>query len=507
VAADPSAMRSRLVPAGWRGLPQVWTRLAPRFLPFADAATAELPLSRLLRLSLFQVSVGLAAALLIGTLNRVMIVELGVSSWLVALMLALPLLVAPFRALIGFRSDTYRSALGWRRVPFIWIGTLLQFGGFAIMPFALILLSGAGRGPAWIGHSGAALAFLLVGAGIQTTQTAGLALASDIAPEHSRPRVVALLYVMLLVGMIAASAVFALLLMKFNTLRLIQVVQGAALATLVLNSIALWKQEVRRPEGSFDEEPALRFSDAWQRFKRSGRSVRFLVAVTLGAAGFSMQDVILEPYGGQVLGLPVGTTTGLTAMLAGGAFGGLALAARWLAREMNACRLAGYGALIGVGGFLAVIVAGALSSALAFAAGVGLIGLGGGLFAMGTLAAAMQLAAAGYSGMTLGAWGAVQATAAGLGIALGGTLRDLVGGLAASGSLGPALSGVAIGYQFVYQLEIGLLFATLIAIGPLATRLPGGIGAGSTTSTGPRPDLQTDRLIGPAAASGWSGLA
>ena len=28
-----------------------WSRLGPRFLPFADAATAELPLSRLLRLS------------------------------------------------------------------------------------------------------------------------------------------------------------------------------------------------------------------------------------------------------------------------------------------------------------------------------------------------------------------------------------------------------------------------------------------------------------------------
>ena len=44
----------------------------------------ELPLARLLRLSLFQVSVGMAAVLLIGTLNRVMIVELGVPAWLVA---------------------------------------------------------------------------------------------------------------------------------------------------------------------------------------------------------------------------------------------------------------------------------------------------------------------------------------------------------------------------------------------------------------------------------------
>ena len=52
--------------------------IGPGILPFADAGTAELPLGRLLRLSLFQVTVGMAAVLLIGTLNRVMIVELAV---------------------------------------------------------------------------------------------------------------------------------------------------------------------------------------------------------------------------------------------------------------------------------------------------------------------------------------------------------------------------------------------------------------------------------------------
>ncbi|MGI9153281.1 MAG: PucC family protein, partial [Rubrivivax sp.] len=65
---------------------QTWSRLGPRYLPFADAASADLPLSRLLRLSLFQVTVGMATALMVGTLNRVMIVELGVAAWLVALM-------------------------------------------------------------------------------------------------------------------------------------------------------------------------------------------------------------------------------------------------------------------------------------------------------------------------------------------------------------------------------------------------------------------------------------
>ena len=129
-----------------------WQALGPRFLPFADAATNDLPLGRLLRLSLFQVSVGMAMVLLTGTLNRVMIVELGVPAWLVGLMVSLPIVFAPFRALIGFKSDTHRSVLGWRRVPYIWFGTMMQFGGFAILPFALLVLTGDGHGSAMYGR-------------------------------------------------------------------------------------------------------------------------------------------------------------------------------------------------------------------------------------------------------------------------------------------------------------------------------------------------------------------
>jgi BCD family chlorophyll transporter-like MFS transporter len=161
--------------------------VSARYLPFADAATAELPFGRLVRLGLFQGSAAIAMTLLAGTLNRVMIVELGVPAALVAVMVSLPLLVAPFRALVGFRSDVHRSVLGWKRVPFIWFGSLMQFGGLAIMPFALLLLSGDTNGSAAEARAIAALAFLLVGAGVHTTQTAGLALATDLAPRARAP--------------------------------------------------------------------------------------------------------------------------------------------------------------------------------------------------------------------------------------------------------------------------------------------------------------------------------
>ena len=444
-----------------------WSQLAPAFLPFADAATPQLPMGRLLRLSLFQVSVGMAVSLLIGTLNRVMIVELGVPTSLVAAMIALPLVFAPLRALVGFRSDTHRSVLGWRRVPYLWMGTLMQFGGLAIMPFALLILSGDTTGPLWIGQVAAALAFLMVGAGLHTTQTVGLALATDLAPPDSQPKVVALLCMMLMVGIVGFSLFFGAMLADFTQIKLIQVVQGASVLTVLLNGVALWKQEPRDPARTRMDRPQPSFREAWRGFGRGGQSRRRLVALALGTLAFSMQDVLLEPYGGQVLSLPVAWTTALTAVLAVGGLIGFAAAAKLLGTGMDPYRLAGSGAVAGLAAFSAVIFAAPLDSPGLFAAGTALIGLGAGLFAHCTLTAAMAGAERGQIGLTLGVWGTVQASAAGVAVAAGGLIRDGVSHLADAGALGASLAGPATGYVTVYVIELALLFATLIAVGPL----------------------------------------
>ena len=448
------------------------TQFTIGMLPFSDAVSDELPLRQLLRLSLFQVSVGMAAVMLLGTLNRVMIVELSVAAWIVAVMIALPVVSAPFRALLGFRSDTYRSSIGWKRIPFLWFGSLYQFGGLAIMPMALVIL-GEGKqaiGPEWVGEAGAALAFLLTGLGMHMTQTAGLALAADRATEETRPRVVALLYVMFLLGMAVSAVIVGWLLRDFSELRLVQVVQGAAVVTLVLNVTALWKQERVSPMSKEEREaPKPRFREAWADFAAGGTAGRLLVVVFLGTMAFNMQDVLLEPYGGEILGLSVSSTTLLTAMWAAGALVGFGVAARRLTQGRSPYRMAGWALVAGLAAFAAVIFAAPLNSAELFFAGACLIGFGGGLFAVATLTAAMTMPADGLAGrgLALGAWGAAQATAAGLAIAIGGTLRDLVNSASANGLLGQALADPATGYSVVYHVEIGLMFATLIALGPL----------------------------------------
>jgi len=454
---------------------RTWVGLGPRFLPFADAASPDLPLSRLLRLALFQVSVGMALVLLMGTLNRVMIVELNVPASLVAIMLALPVVYAPFRALVGFRSDNHRSELGWRRVPYIWMGTLIQFGGLAVMPFALLVLAGRGNAaawPTWIGPAGAGIAFLLVGAGLHTTQTAGLALATDLAPPEAQPKVVGLMYVMLLFGSIVSALVFGQLLTPFSPGRLVQVIQGSAVVTLILNTLALWKQETRDRARTQHRRHEPSFAEAWGTYMVDGRARRRLLAIGMGTMAFSMQDVLLEPYGGQVLGMTVGGTTTLTACLALGGLVGFSWASQILSRGADPFRMAGGGALLGVVAFALVILSASFSSVPVFALGAIGVGFGAGLFGHGTLTATMNSAPREQAGLALGAWGAVQATAAGVAVALGGIMNDSVSALAQMGLLGSALAGPNTGYLSVYALEIVMLAATVWLMAKLQRRIP-----------------------------------
>ncbi len=438
--------------------------VGPKYLPFADVATEDVPLSRLLRLSLFQVTVGAALVLLVGTLNRVMIVELSVPATLVAVMLALPLLFAPFRTWIGHRSDQHRSALGWRRVPYIWKGTMYQFGGLAVMPFALLVLSGYGEAvdaPRWIGLSSAAIAFLLVGAGVHIVQTVGLALATDLVKEDDQPKVVGLMYVMLLVGMVASALIYGALLENYTPGRLIQVIQGTAVLTIALNLIALWKQEPRdrARAQAMQTQVNVPFKEAWDSLVARPGMMRLMVMIGFGTFGFGMADVLLEPYGGQALGFSVAETTRLTAILAAGTLLGFGVASRVLSGPMPALTLGRIGAAIGIPGFLAIILASQGGGAAMFLAGTLATGVGAGLFGHATLTQTIRSAPRNRIGLALGTWGAVQATCAGIGVALAGIIRDIVVQIPSFGGLSAHAP-----YNYVFGIEVAfLVLAVLVA--------------------------------------------
>jgi MFS transporter, BCD family, chlorophyll transporter len=282
----------------------------------------------------------------------------------------------------------------------------------------------------------------------------------------------------------------------------VQVVQGSAVACVLLNAVALWKQEARsrrRVKKSADDvatpdaqsAAAEGFIAHWRRYTAQPQVRRFLLAVGLGTAAFNMQDIILEPYGGEILGLGVGATTQLTALMAGGALVAFALAARMLGRGGDPQRVCALGVLAGVVGMSLVIFAEPTGSTYLFRVGVIAIGFGGGLFSVGSLSAAMGMDARRESqgdamhGLVLGAWGAVQATCAGGAIAFGGAMRDIVSSAAGAGWFGEVLQHPATGYSAVYHLELAMLFATLIVLGPLVGKRRTTASTPSTCSTTP----------------------
>ncbi len=448
-------------------------KISKHILPFSDAGSTSFSLFQLLRLSLFQISVGMATVMLAGTLNRVMIVELLVPASLVAVMIAIPVLIAPLRTFYGYKSDTYKSFIGWKRIPYMWFGSLFQFGGLAIMPFAIIILSGDQTvGPSWAGEVLVAIAFLFTGIGMHITQTVGLALAADRATKENRPRVVALLYFMFLFGMGISALVIGLLLADFSKLRLIQVVQGSAVLTLILNLVAVWRQEqiiINNQKNDKSEK----FFLSWKKFISDRKTNSLIWVVFWGTLAFSMQDVLLEPYGGQILGLSVSETTNLTGVWALGALLGLALAANNSKKTVSSVSNAMTALLIGIVGFSAIIFSSPMQFPFLYFLGTLFIGFGTGLFSVSLLIIAMALSTKTNlgSGFILGSWGAAQAIGAGLGIAVGGILRDLVNKLALSGYLGSTFENNSIGYIFVYHLEILFIFITLIALGMLSQEI------------------------------------
>ncbi|NJM09184.1 BCD family MFS transporter [Candidatus Gracilibacteria bacterium] len=413
-----------------------------------------------LRLGLFQFGMGLSLAPLTGTLNRVLIDELNIPAVAVGLLLALHFFVSPARAVIGFHSDQSRAQGKWR-TPYLVLGAMLTYGGLATAPFSLILLGGNGVLPFWMAFLLCALIFLAYGIGVNIVETIYLALVSDITPPRERGRVLAILWTMLVLGTIVSSIIVGQLLIDYSHMRLIQVMQGSAMAFVALTFASMLGQERLKANGEvldFNPEAiVVRETLGGSIRKLIGQPVlrNLFVVLFLATLAFGTHDVLLEPYGGQVLAMSVTATTRLTAFWGVAMLLAIGGAGMLLWRGRSPLLLIGLGIVAGALGFLSISLATDQALLPQFYVGIWLIGMGRGLFIVGSLALIMALVDGHHAGLFLGLWGVVQALAQGFGVIGGGLARDLV--QHSSGN-------VALGYTIVYQTAAVLLLAALALV-------------------------------------------
>lgn len=416
----------------------------------------------IIRLGLIQSSLGAIVILMTSTLNRVMVVELGLAAAIPGLLVGLHYAVQLSRPRWGFGADT-----GGRQTPWILGGmSVLAAGAVLASVSAALMQTSLAAGLAL-----SLLAFVLIGGGVGAAGTNLLALLAIRTPPERKAAAAAIVWIMMIVGFILTAGIGGQMLKSFSFERLILVTAGTGAIAVTVTSLALLKLEraassPRMPAPA--PEPArMDFREALGEIWNEAEARRFTVFVFVSMLAYSAQDLILEPFAGIVHGYSAGASTQLAGIQNMGTLIGMIAVA--LAGTLAGKSRPGFMRAWTIGGCLA-----SAASLLALAIGtqslgaswpllpnIFALGISNGVFAVSAIGSMMTLASSGRAsreGTRMGLWGAAQAVAFGL------------GGLAGAVSLDATrliFADPALAFSIVFAVE-GALF---IAAAGLAARL------------------------------------
>jgi len=377
-----------------------------------------------IRLAFFPIAYGLSGALIGGTLNRIMIAEMEMPASLVGLFFAIPLLVSPARVWFGYRSDGF-MLFGKRREPYIVLGALLI--GLGIISIATLSINLAGSAMLTIG---VLIAFLIYGVGRNLGHNTFQALVADrFTGEAERGRAVTMYEVATLLGLIAGAGGLGKALENYDPASLTQVAIGVAVIVLVLATFAAVKQEPHGDDVNVAVASASKmpFKQVLQEVVLPDKQIRsFFILVLFTFLGTLAQDVLLEPYGALVLGMPVGDTTRLTMFWGIGVMLAMILSGTVFIKWLGYMKVMRIGMVSSALVFVALILLGMSGNAGAFKSIVFVMGFGTGLAGAGMLTGIISFTTPIRAGMLMGVWGMANMIGHALGSLIGGSIVDIV---------------------------------------------------------------------------------
>ncbi|GAB4530179.1 MAG: BCD family MFS transporter [Anaerolineae bacterium] len=372
-----------------------------------------------------------------GVWNRIMISDLGFAATPIGLLVSLRYFLAPLGVWAGRLSDQQR-VFGFRRLFWIWLGRALMVASVFILGFETASLARGQEATAlvWLVL---ALALLLFSLGNALSGSTFLALVYDRAAEHQRGRAVGIVWTFLLLGFTVGGILFGVMLpseetaagLSFTpeTLQNLFVVAGMILGSLWFFSLlgeekrsraALPAAKAPESQTSLREDLML----VWR--SRPMRFFAFYLALSMIFA-FS-QDLILEPFAADVFNMPADVTTrfaaywGSMSILATIAFLFLSRRYKWMTNTV----LSHVGVWVLVGTFALFGLSAIAELRFLVTPGLVLLGIGLGIWNVGTLGLMMDMSPFGRAGTFLGFWTLLVTFARGFGVSGGGIVRDIV---------------------------------------------------------------------------------
>lgn len=429
----------------------------------------NLSVGRNLKIGLFHLGSGMADVISTGIWNRIMISDLGFSATPIGLLVSLRYFLAPLGVWAGRMSDRHLIG-GYRRLFWVWLGRAMMAVSIALLGLLTAHIARGNDATAviWLGIT---LALLLFSLGNAFSGSTFLALIYDRAGTHQRGRAVGIVWTFLLLGFTVGGVLFGILLpsdgepdaahsLDFSpeTLQNLFLIGALVMGSLWLFSVLGEERRVRMADNHpTDSAPSSSLKDDLALMWGNRRTRFFFFYLALSMIFAFSQDLILEPFAGDVFGMEARVTTRFAAYWGSMAILGTILFL-WLGRRyprLTNTRMS----FIGVAVLLVTFALFALSSLAGVRGlvtpGLILLGIGLGIWNVGTLGMMMEMSPFGRAGTFLGFWTLVVTLSRGIGVTGGGILRDI--GVAAT-------SNFAVAYGAVFALGavgLGLTLWTL----------------------------------------------
>jgi len=399
------------------------------------------------QLGLIHVAVAMTLVPINSTLNRVMIKELAISATVVAILASLPYLFAPIQMVIGAYSDRH-PIFGFKRTPYIVLGLILCVTGVVVSPLVAYNLA---SGNAW-GYLIAALAFGAWGMGYNLSSVSYLSLADDISGENERGKTIAVMWFMMIIGIIFTAIAISRMVDPYTPAALQRAFLIVGTTALVLGLLGLIRLEPATYQSSDAHNYTIR--EMSSAITSNPAAKLFFIYLWLLLAAILGQDILLEPFGAQAFGMSVRETTRITSLWGVFVLGAILLAGA-LEGRVTRRKIAQTGNIGALLGFLVILASGWVGSLSIFYSGVALLGAGTGLSTVGNLSLMFDLTVPEKVGLFIGAWGLSNALSRLTGSVLGGIVRDVV-----TGATGNPLSG----YMVVFGIEAALLLIAVLML-------------------------------------------
>ncbi len=266
-----------------------------------------------LQFTLQKVAIAWGFCLVVTSVNRVAIVDLGIPALLVSFLIGIYTLFGPLQPVIGRITERY-PILGFRRTPYLLFGALLGGLSLPFVPDVLVEMQGGST----LAMVKCALLFCAFGLSIAIQANTFLDLVKDTTTEEARSRITTMTWTAQALAMAFWAWVFSLFMQDYSLeeMRFLYwmspvVMVGITLLGVVKLETPLDKEQVaeigRNPPPPVSLLEPMRESMAVVGYNRHARL--FFVFIILSLLSVFLQDMLQEVWAHDLFGMSAGDST------------------------------------------------------------------------------------------------------------------------------------------------------------------------------------------------------